>query len=520
MALPVKSSGDGRVTFPALDADDETWTLEEEIIAGGPGVAAGVTATVATFRRAVPAEFLFLLAKRYDVPPSHAIGAQELAEMVFLRRYQRDFARVAVLGTRWVETSGGRFYETGLELLHREAGVMRKLERIAVLDEIVFVISAEGRVEDFRAHAATVRRWMDDTTFAEAVRPLPVDASNETRTLADVNRRLLTVAARRASGRWGEGLELATMAHVEAVRVLGDDHPASLACLLARGELLAGIGRARPALDLLTEATRRGETVLGATDGLVIKSLVYRARAALDVNDVASAKISAADALARTRAAQPADLAPVDLAAALAVTGQVAMVEGRLADAEPPLREALALLTPKPPRGPATSPDAPSSDPVGAGPEPDLELWRVLHHLGRVLGQRGRANESEPLLNASLVGRRAALGAAHPETIESLATLGTLFTVMSRHDRAEPLRREALLRSRETFGEAHPAVADRLLEVAVTCDALGATKVVEPLLQEALRIREARFGADHPLTISARENLLALQAARLPDEPS
>jgi hypothetical protein len=518
MALPVKSSADGRVTFPALDANDETWSLEEEIIAGGPGAPAGVTATVATYRRAVPGEFLFLLAKRYDVPPSHTVGAQELSEMVFLRRYQRDFARVAVLGTRWVETEVGRFYETGLELVHREAGVVRKLERVGVLDEIVFVVSAEGRVEDFRAHAATIRRWMDDTGFAEAIRPLGADASPETRTLADVSRRLLTVAARRASGRWGEGLELATMAHVEAVRVLGDDHPQSLACLLARGELLAGIGRARPASDLLAEAAKRGERVLGVASPLVVKSLVYRARALLDVNDLVNAKIVAADALARARVSSARAEAPV-LAAALSVNGQVAIIEGDLRAAEPLLREALALLAPRKPSADDEA-SALAAAPTGAGPEAELELWRVLHHLGRVVGQLGRPGEGEPLLNASLVGRRAALGAAHPETIESLATLGTLFTVMARHDRAEPLRREALLRSRETYGEAHPAVADRLMDVAVTCEALGATRVVEPLLEEALRIREARFGADHPLTISARENLDALRAARLPDDPS
>lgn len=304
------------------------------------------------------------------------------------------------------------------------------------------------------------------------------------------------------------------MAHVEAVRVLGDDHADSLACLLARGELLAGIGRARPAIDLLAEATRRGEQVLGAADPLVIKALAYLARAYLDVNDLDNAKKASADALSRARRmahANDGEVARTALATALSATGQVAMVGGHLAEAEPPLREAVALLSPKR--------TGSGGDATGTtnGLEPDLELWRGLHHLGRVLGQRGLAKESEGLLGASLTGRRAALGPAHPETIESLASLGTLFTVIGRHDRAEPLRREALLRSRETFGETHPAVADRLLEVAVTCDALGATRVVEPLLEEALRIREARFGADHPLTISARENLAALRAARLAD---
>eukprot|EP00966_Prymnesium_polylepis_P140123 3236817-Prymnesium_polylepis.1 len=69
----------------------------------------------------------------------------------------------------------------------------------------------------------------------------------------------------------------------------------------------------------------------------------------------------------------------------------------------------------------------------------------------------GRHADAEPLYRRALEGKEAALGPAHPSTLGSVNTLGSLYSAMGRHADAEPLYRCALEGREAALGPAHPS---------------------------------------------------------------
>jgi tetratricopeptide (TPR) repeat protein len=202
----------------------------------------------------------------------------------------------------------------------------------------------------------------------------------------------------------------------------------------------------------------------------------------------------AADAARRVRtlaqvAALPA-AARGELAAAikLDVVGRQLLQQRGHAEAEPLLREALAIRRR-----------------VLGGDHPDTAT--SLHNLAVDLDARGQYAEAEPLLREALAIRRRVLGVDHPDTAASLIELAFNLDARGQYAEAEPLLREALAICRRVLGDDHPQTATSLNNLARNLDARGKYSEAEPLLRQALEINRHVLGAEHADTANSLNNL-------------
>lgn len=489
-------SADARITVPRLEAEDARWAPAEDVSS------TPIRATALSYRRDVRDELLFLLAKRYEVPVAHAVPADELGQVVFRRTYERGFAQVDIVKTSWVDVGPARFFEIAWELVHAKAGPVRKIERIAVEGPFVHVISAEGTPNDLERHRDTVLRWLDGARFEGlGARPTTgangagVDAPND-----ELAALLAQVDAFRARGRDGDALELATATHVRAHLEHGDDHASTIGALSRRGAALRALGRLEASRGLLIEARDRAAKALAPDHGEAITTAIALGETLVDLGALEEAEQVLDAAFAQT----DSGACPLGVKAlAEAARGHLRLLRGQRPLAEASLQSALTILRD----------DLATRLAADEAATPSPSLWRTLHDLGRLAGESGQLEAAEPYLTAALDGRRESFGDAHPDTIESFVSLGTLYLRAKEPALADPVLRKALEATRAAFGPTHPAVADRLVDVAMTCNALGAAAVIEPLLAEALAIRTAALGPTHRDTVWIEGQLTSLRAA-------
>lgn len=204
--------------------------------------------------------------------------------------------------------------------------------------------------------------------------------------------------------------------------------------------------------------------------------------------------------------------------------------EGRYADAEPPLRRALAIREQV--LGPMHRDTAESLRSLGntvyeLGDHAEAEgllrqalaiqeaardvsqpdLAGTLNDLALAIYQQGRARQAEPLYRRALAIREASLGRAHIETAATLNNLALALEAQGRHREAEPLLRRALNIRVRRLGPDHPQVAHSLNSLALSLGARGHFSGAELLLRRALEIRERALGPDHPGTALSLNNL-------------
>jgi tetratricopeptide (TPR) repeat protein len=79
-----------------------------------------------------------------------------------------------------------------------------------------------------------------------------------------------------------------------------------------------------------------------------------------------------------------------------------------------------------------------------------------MSNLGNVLRAQGKLAEAEPLLREALEVFRRKLGNEHPGTLKSINYLGLLLRAQGEYDEAEALLREALEGRRRQLGDEHP----------------------------------------------------------------
>ena len=140
------------------------------------------------------------------------------------------------------------------------------------------------------------------------------------------------------------------------------------------------------------------------------------------------------------------------------------------------------------------------------------DVAEALDRMGEVLRAQGKLDDAEPLLREALAQRRRA--DSDTATAASLDHLASLLQDRGSHDAAEPLFRESLALRRRLDGDGGLGVAASLSNVALLLFVKGAYDDAEPLYREALAIQERRLGADHPNTAKTVQNLAQTQQLR------
>ncbi len=166
--------------------------------------------------------------------------------------------------------------------------------------------------------------------------------------------------------------------------------------------------------------------------------------------------------------------------------GSVYNREGRFAEAESVLREALAIRRKT----------EPGLSPVG----------NTLNSLAVAIGEgRGALDEAEALLDEALILRRRLYGEVHPEVAQTLNNLGRLQQERGDAAAAEATYRELVPLMEATLGPEHPYTATVYQNLALVLDGLPAESA--RFLQQAVAATRSSLGPDHPVTAEAEMHL-------------
>lgn len=141
-------------------------------------------------------------------------------------------------------------------------------------------------------------------------------------------------------------------------------------------------------------------------------------------------------------------------------------------------------------------------------------LGTVLYNLSGLAHSRGEHARAEPLAREALACLEPALGVDHPDVGAGWATLGAILLGLRRLDEAEDAGARALEIFTRAYGNAHPDVALCLANLSEIERLRGNLARAEKLVRRSLRLRRAALGPEHPQVASSLNNLAILFAER------
>lgn len=164
---------------------------------------------------------------------------------------------------------------------------------------------------------------------------------------------------------------------------------------------------------------------------------------------------------------------------ALSSLGSSIRLQGRMAEAEPVYREALALAREHYPAG-------------------DAEIAGRMADLGALLGNLARFGEGESLLVAAVAMERAANGANHPRVAQPLNNLATLLMLQRKFAPAETLLREITEIMGAALPDPHPLLAIAWSNLGANLYEQKRPVEAEPIQRRVLAMRQAVLDPKHP----------------------
>jgi class 3 adenylate cyclase/tetratricopeptide (TPR) repeat protein len=265
-------------------------------------------------------------------------------------------------------------------------------------------------------------------------------------------------------------------------KALGRQHPVYVARLNDLAHLYYDVGRHREAEPLFREAIAVGEKALGgehSSVAIALGSLARLCRAAgrhAEADPLFDAAIEAGQkALAREHPT-------------------VALVLGYLphdsANADGLLETAPSLHA--------------HQDASGEFSREHPDVAIQLNNLAYLYRAAGRFAEAEPLLKEALAITAKVLGREHPDIAISLNSLARLYRATGRHADAEAALKEAIAISENMVGREHPAVAIRLYNLARLYQDMGRHADAERVVKEVIAISEKTIGRGNQGTARSR----------------
>lgn len=152
-------SVEGRIRVPIPSG--EGWECLQEQHGDGPSAAVAVRC-----RRVDPGELIFFAAKTHRQPPEQRVDAETLLMSLYRADNEGFFDTVEYITSAPAELAGAQGWEAELEASHERYGVIRKRERVAIVGNRIFAISAEGRPELWATHEAAIAEWFASVEFA------------------------------------------------------------------------------------------------------------------------------------------------------------------------------------------------------------------------------------------------------------------------------------------------------------------------------------------------------------------
>ena len=273
----------------------------------------------------------------------------------------------------------------------------------------------------------------------------------------------------------------------DSERVLGPDHPSTLAARNNLAEAYREAGRAAEGIPLLEQTLADRERVLGPDHPDTLGSRSNLALAYEDTGRAAEAIPLHEQALAACERLLGPDHPDTlrsrnNLAAAYAAAG-------RAAEAIPLCEQTLAACER------LLGPDHPST-------------LTSRNNLAEAYREADQPAEAIPLHQQALAACERLLGPDHPDTLISRNNLGLAYQEAGRAAEAIPLLEQALTDRERVLGPDHPDTLGSRSNLALAYAAAGRAAEAIPLCEQALAAFERLLGPDHPYTRTSRNNLV------------
>jgi tetratricopeptide (TPR) repeat protein len=137
-------------------------------------------------------------------------------------------------------------------------------------------------------------------------------------------------------------------------------------------------------------------------------------------------------------------------------------------------------------------------------------MWRY----GRCLYRDGRWNEAEGPFRQVMETRKRVLGAEHPSTLISMATLASTYDNQGRWDQAEELGVQVMETRKRVLGAEHPDTLTSMANLALTYGNQGRWDRAEELEVQVMETFKRVLGAEHPNTLTSMANLASMYEIR------
>jgi tetratricopeptide (TPR) repeat protein len=262
------------------------------------------------------------------------------------------------------------------------------------------------------------------------------------------------------------------------------------------GTVYMGLGlydQARPLLDraVTTRRSLTGDEPLLLSDSLSHLGDVLTRQAQFDAAEPAYREAI------RVESSRPKDpAAQVQLANSLYGFGVLLARQGRYADAQRTLRDALAR-----------------QQALYGAVNPDGA--RTLKDLAQAVADSGDLKAALPLMQSAVAMQRTLRGnEPHPDLAEAINDLALLHQLAGNYDQSEKFYRESMAMKRRLYGDKHPEIANALENLASALQDKGDLARAEPLYQQALTMWRALLGDSHPEVANVLHNLASLQYDR------
>jgi serine/threonine protein kinase len=131
----------------------------------------------------------------------------------------------------------------------------------------------------------------------------------------------------------------------------------------------------------------------------------------------------------------------------------------------------------------------------------------VRHTLGNTYDAIGVYEKSVAELEKALDIQKRILGLDHPDTLNTMNSLSTVFIRMGKYAEAESILRETVSRRKQVLGAEHQHTIISMHNLGIVYYYQGKFKEAESMGRETLEIRKRVLGEDHPDTIFSLENL-------------
>ena len=131
----------------------------------------------------------------------------------------------------------------------------------------------------------------------------------------------------------------------------------------------------------------------------------------------------------------------------------------------------------------------------------------TLRRVGWFLEKDGKYDDSERLVEQSIIVYKQLLGEECENTLTSMSRLAVIYRCQGRLKKSESLSRQVLEVCERVLGEEQPATLQTQHSLAVTYWSMGRPGEAEVLQEKVLKARERVLGADHPETLVTKHSL-------------